>query len=297
MSKRTGRALVMVGAAAVIALQGAMGGMTPAFATTSNDSCFISAINSARASDGLGALGVNLALEAVATTWAQSMATTQVLSHNLNLPNLAPSDWMNLGENVGEGPSCSAIATAFMNSPEHKANILDTAYSVVGVGVVLDGNGTMWVTEDFMGTGAAAPSNPAPAPQPVTPSTPPPAPAHTTAPAPVHTTAPAPAPVHITAPAPAPVHTTPAPKPVTPSTPAAAATTPPPAPAPSPTVTEPAPQLANPITITTPATPIVQVMARTESVSAHPKAAGHKDHVGVVHHVLSSIASFFSHLL
>lgn len=282
MSKRTGRAMVVVGAAAFLALPGILGGFTPAFATTSNDSCFISAINSARASNGLGALGVNSALESIATTWTQSMVAAQVLSHNLNLPNLAPSDWVNLGENVGEGPSCDAIATAFMNSPEHRANILDTAYSVVGVGVVVDGNGTMWVTEDFMGTGspASAPAPP-PAPKPVTPSTP----------APVHTTAPA-----------AQAHTIATTKPSTPSTPstpaestpaAPPATTPPPAPATSPT---PAPPATEPITVPTAATPIVQVMARTDPAPAHPGKPGHKGHGGIVHHLLSAIASFFGQL-
>ncbi len=279
MSKRTGRAMVVVGAAAFLALPGILGGFTPAFATTANDSCFISAINSARAGNGLGALGVNSALESIATTWTQSMVAAQVLSHNLNLPNVAPSDWVNLGENVGEGPSCDAIATAFMNSPEHRANILDTAYSVVGVGVVVDGNGTMWVTEDFMGTGSpvSAPAPP-PAPKPVTPSTP----------APVHTTAPA-----------APAKTIATTKPSTPSTPAEStpaappATAPPPAPATSQTQAAPA---AEPITVPTAATPIVQVMARTDSAPAHPGKSGHKGHGGIVHHLLSAIASFFGQL-
>ena len=41
-----------------------------------------------------------------------------------------------------------------MNSPEHRKNILNSAFTTVGVGVVDSPDGTVWVTEDFMGTGA-----------------------------------------------------------------------------------------------------------------------------------------------
>jgi hypothetical protein len=36
-----------------------------------------------------------------------------------------------------------------MHSPEHKANILDHDFTQVGVGVSVDKNGIIWVTEDF----------------------------------------------------------------------------------------------------------------------------------------------------
>jgi hypothetical protein len=274
MRKSGIRALILGSAVAVLAIQGMVQDLVPALATTTDESCFISAINSARASAGLPGLGIDAALQTIAEGWSQSMATLDVLSHNMNLPNVAPSDWVHLGENVGEGPSCNAVATAFMNSPEHKANILDTDYTTVGVGVVVDGNGVMWVTEDFMGTGtatpvASAPSAPAPAA-----STPAPAPVHTVAaPVAVHTTAP-PAPVHTVA-APAPTHST-APTNPAPS-PAAVA-------APSPTASA-SPAAAAP----TPAAPIVEAVA-------HPVAVPHLVHTGLLHGVLSNIGAFLSRI-
>jgi hypothetical protein len=36
-----------------------------------------------------------------------------------------------------------------MNSPEHLANILDSDYTQIGVGVTVDRSGIIWVTEDF----------------------------------------------------------------------------------------------------------------------------------------------------
>ena len=38
---------------------------------------------------------------------------------------------------------------AFMASPEHRANILDSRYTRVGVGIYHDAQGAMWVTEMF----------------------------------------------------------------------------------------------------------------------------------------------------
>jgi len=52
------------------------------------------------------------------------------------IADLAPSNWQSLGENVGVGPTCAKIAQAFMNSPEHRRNILDPSYASVGLGVV-----------------------------------------------------------------------------------------------------------------------------------------------------------------
>ena len=56
-----------------------------------------------------------------------------------------------VGENVGEGPTVTDIHNAFMNSPEHKANILDHDFTQVGVGVSVDKNGIIWVTECRLG--------------------------------------------------------------------------------------------------------------------------------------------------
>ena len=52
-------------------------------------------------------------------------------------------------ENVGFGPDTTALQNAFMNSPPHRANILGD-YNRVGVGAAFDGNGTLWVTLDFI---------------------------------------------------------------------------------------------------------------------------------------------------
>jgi uncharacterized protein YkwD len=58
------------------------------------------------------------------------------------------TNWVTLGENVGEGGTVPSLQTAFMNSPEHRANILDTGYRYVGIGTVQKGS-ILWVTVIF----------------------------------------------------------------------------------------------------------------------------------------------------
>ena len=139
---------------------------------------FVAAINGARASAGLPGLAVAGDLAAVAQGQAQRMAASGTLYHN---PNLATevTGYRLAGENVGYGPSTSAIHAAFMASPPHRANILNTRYTQVGVGVVVDGGGVTWVAEVFrqpLSAPAPVPVAPAPAPKLTPKPVPPPAP-------------------------------------------------------------------------------------------------------------------------
>ncbi len=72
--------------------------------------------------------------QAKAQNWAEHMAATGVLAHS-NLRDGMDSGWTKLGENVGRGGSIEAIHRAFMNSSGHRNNILDPAFTHLGVGV------------------------------------------------------------------------------------------------------------------------------------------------------------------
>jgi hypothetical protein len=69
------------------------------------------------------------------------------------------------GQNVGMGPDCDAIDSAFMASPEHRGNILDPHFTKVGVGTAFNGD-TLYVTENFEGPAASAKPKPRPKPRP-----------------------------------------------------------------------------------------------------------------------------------
>lgn len=194
---------------------------------------FVSRVNGARSGRGLGTLTTDSELTAIARRWSQRMANDNRLSHNPNLSREVTQDWEKLAENVGVGPSVEEIHNAFMNSAPHRANILDGALTHIGIGVVVDPSGQIWVTQVFMrlrGGGAAPPPTTA-APPPTTTTTRPRATTTTGAPAPAPAPTAAPAP---TLPrAPRSTTTTPPPPATTPTTEAAPAPPPEPAAPPS----------------------------------------------------------------
>lgn len=130
-------------------------GVLPAAAVSGQAACFTAAINTARQQAGVPKLATDAALVSLAQAHAAKMAAAGGIFHNTSLPDMAPPDWQTVGENVGMGPGCADVARAFMASTEHRDNILDPAYSTLGVGVSVGHHGTVYVTEDFMGTASA----------------------------------------------------------------------------------------------------------------------------------------------
>jgi uncharacterized protein YkwD len=115
-------------------------------------------INNARRSYGLSSLVVTPGTTDVARTWSWRMAGARTLSHNpalvSQLAASGSSAWTTVAENVGYGGSDNPdnLFRAYMNSPGHRANILDTSMRYLGVGTVeaeIDGVGYAWNTLDF----------------------------------------------------------------------------------------------------------------------------------------------------
>jgi uncharacterized protein YkwD len=53
--------------------------------------------------------------------------------------------WSTYGENIAQGQTTAAqVMTAWMNSPGHRANILNPAFTRMGVGVRQAAGGTIW---------------------------------------------------------------------------------------------------------------------------------------------------------
>lgn len=199
------RVFARLGIAFIVAIATLAGLGRAAGANPSAEAEFVSRINDLRASKGLGALTPNDALTTVARAWAARMAEAGAISHNGNVGNEL-SGWKMLGENVGVGPDVASLHQAFVDSPKHYENLVEPAFTLVGIGIV-EANGSLWVTEVFEQPFAAAaapapkpaPAAPAPAPAPVpAAATPAPAPAvaplaKATGPAVPPTAAPAPA--------------------------------------------------------------------------------------------------------
>ena len=118
----------------------------PAGATTAEDS-LTARLNGARSDQGLPSLAPRSDLVAVARAQATRMADSGTLYHNPNLTTDV-ANWRWVGENVGYGPDVQTVHVAFMNSDAHRANILDTDFTEVGIGVVERGD-RVWVAEVF----------------------------------------------------------------------------------------------------------------------------------------------------
>lgn len=148
------------------------------------ESAFVAKINALRAAKGLGALQVDGELTAIARRWASQMAAAGDISHNPDFSKWVTADWAKLGENVGMGPDVRSLHDAFVASPTHYRNLVDGDFTLVGVGVVVASDGTLFTAHQFerlAGTPAAAPAAaPRPAAAAPTPAARvvPPAPAH-----------------------------------------------------------------------------------------------------------------------
>lgn len=165
---------------------------------------FIQRANRARADKGASPLRGDGELTAVARRWSARMAQAQSLSHNPNLTSEVSHDWEKLAENVGVGPTVAEVHDAFMASSSHRSKILDPAFTAMGVGVITDDKGRMWVTEIFMQLRSGAGTNPPPTTAaPTTTAAPAGASPASAAPAPVTTAGP-----RVQAPRPAPSPTT-----------------------------------------------------------------------------------------
>lgn len=132
---------------AALAMVGTLCVAAPA-ANASSAGSFASKINGARRSAGRPSLSWRSDLASVAQRHAHRMASKNSLYHNPNLGGEV-RNWQAVGENVGRGGDVASLHQAFMNSPTHRANILDRDFTEMGVGVVVDNNGIMWVTEVF----------------------------------------------------------------------------------------------------------------------------------------------------
>ncbi|MEO1069261.1 MAG: CAP domain-containing protein [Cyanobacteria bacterium J06638_6] len=98
-------------------------------------------------------LVLNEQLTAAAQGHAQDMATNGRLSHSGSDGSTMRSridatqyDWSNIGENVAFGqPTATAVMTAWMNSPGHRRNILNPAFTELGIGHAVATNRPYWV--------------------------------------------------------------------------------------------------------------------------------------------------------
>lgn len=153
---------------------------------------FVDLVNQERAAVGLHPLTVATDIVTVARAHSVVMADrldndiTPALHHNPDYSTQI-TGWQIVAENVGRGPSVTAIHTALMNSEGHRRNILEPRLTEIGVGVE-HRHGRVWVTQNFRRPrGAVTPAAPTPTPEPEPEPAPTPEPAPAPPPTPIGT--------------------------------------------------------------------------------------------------------------
>ena len=115
-------------------------------------------VNKERAARGLATFKYNTNLAYVARLKSQDMINKKYFSHTSPTYG-SPFEMMEqfglrfsaAGENIAYGQRTAAeVMNAWMKSPGHRANMLSSAYTTIGVGVAKAANGTLYWTQMFM---------------------------------------------------------------------------------------------------------------------------------------------------
>ncbi|MYV77099.1 CAP domain-containing protein, partial [Streptomyces sp. SID1046] len=122
---------------------------------SAEEAAVVELVNQERALAGCGPVRANPPLATLAGAFSLDMATRGFFSHEDPEGN---SPWDRAtkagiaglgGENIARGQGdAEAVMKAWMNSPDHKANILNCEFRTLGVGVHVAAGGPWW-TQDF----------------------------------------------------------------------------------------------------------------------------------------------------
>jgi uncharacterized protein YkwD len=113
-------------------------------------------VRAARARSGLGALTRDEALDRVARHHAEAMRSAQRVGHDVGFGD----PWTRLervgvaatdaGENVAHARDVVFAHRTLWASPSHRGNLLNGRFDAIGIGVVHDDDGSVWVCELFV---------------------------------------------------------------------------------------------------------------------------------------------------
>jgi uncharacterized protein YkwD len=109
----------------------------------------LKATNAQRTAHGLRPMTSTSCLSSLATSWAAHLAATKTFTHQSLSPFLSKCHAMAAAENIAMGNvTAQNVVTMWMNSPEHRANLLNATYTHVSIGAAKSGS-TWYVVQDF----------------------------------------------------------------------------------------------------------------------------------------------------
>ncbi len=126
-------------------------------AVSSYEQKVVELVNVERQKAGLPALKLDASISNIARMKSKDMADNNYFAHQSPTYGSAGDmlskfgiKWSAWGENIASGQKTpESVVTAWMNSPGHKANIMSSNYSRIGVGYVTNSNGTPYWTQMF----------------------------------------------------------------------------------------------------------------------------------------------------
>jgi uncharacterized protein YkwD len=124
---------------------------------TTAEGAVLTLVNQERAKAGCQPLASDSRLATAARQHSQDMADRNYFDHTT--PDGVTFDkritnagyrWSNVGENIAKGQKDAAsVMQSWMNSPGHRANILNCKFKNIGVGLAYDSKHTPYWTQDF----------------------------------------------------------------------------------------------------------------------------------------------------
>lgn len=118
----------------------------------------VNLLNQERVRNGMAALQVDARLVNVARMKAQDMLTRGYFDHTsptygspFDMMRAAGITYRTAGENLAGATDAQTAHTALMNSPGHRANILNSSFTAVGVGAVSGSQYGMLFAQEFIG--------------------------------------------------------------------------------------------------------------------------------------------------
>ena len=132
---------------------------TPSVSMGEKQAQVVSLVNKERVEAGLGSLSTNSKLNALAQMKAEDMAKNKYFSHTsptygsaFDMLKQYGVSYKTAGENIAKGQkTAQSVMNGWMNSQGHRANILGSGYTQIGVGYALDNNGTPYWVQIFIG--------------------------------------------------------------------------------------------------------------------------------------------------
>ena len=127
----------------------------PCVAQTVSERYLLAAANQARAAEHLAPVHLDAGLARAALTHARVMAANHAISHRFpseadlsERAGYAGARFSKVSENVGVAWNPAIIHDLWMQSPGHRANIMDPGVDSVGLAVIAD-HGAFYAVEDF----------------------------------------------------------------------------------------------------------------------------------------------------